>query len=87
MCLFSIFSVPSKSAIVLATFNILLNILLILGTLLTILIGEHYIQNRKYFKGEFFSILLFALTLSPSFSYAIFNKSLLSISNLQYFSH
>lgn len=43
------------------TFSNFFNILLILGTLLTILIGEHYIQNRKYFKGEFFSILLFAL--------------------------
>ena len=28
---------------------------------MTILIGEHYLQHRSYFKGEFFSILLFAL--------------------------
>ena len=43
------------------TFSNFFNILLILGTLLTILIGEHYIEYRKYFKGEFFSIILFAL--------------------------
>ena len=43
------------------TFSNFFNILLILGTLLTILIGEHYLQHRSYFKGEFFSILLFAL--------------------------
>src|SRR5574344_1508742 len=29
--------------------------------ILIILIGEHYLQHRSYFKGEFFSILLFAL--------------------------
>ena len=43
------------------TFSNLFNILLIAGTLLTLLIGEHYFQHRSYFKGEFFSILLFAL--------------------------
>ena len=43
------------------TFSNFFNILLILGTLLTLLIGEHYLQHRSYFKGEFFSILLFAL--------------------------
>ena len=43
------------------TFSNFFNILLILGTLLTILICEHYLQHRSYFKGEFFSILLFAL--------------------------
>lgn len=43
------------------TFSNFFNILLILGTLLTILIGEHYLQHRSYFKGEFFAILLFAL--------------------------
>jgi len=43
------------------TFSNFFNILLILGTLLTLLIGEHYFQHRSYFKGEFFSILLFAL--------------------------
>ena len=43
------------------TFSNFFNILLISGTLLTILIGEHYFQHRSYFKGEFFSILLFAL--------------------------
>ena len=43
------------------TFSDFFNILLISGTLLTILIGEHYFVDRKYFKGEFFSILLFAL--------------------------
>ncbi len=43
------------------TFSNFFNILLITGTLLTLLIGEHYFQHRSYFKGEFFSILLFAL--------------------------
>lgn len=43
------------------TFSNFFNILLISGTILTILIGEHYFQHRSYFKGEFFSILLFAL--------------------------
>ena len=43
------------------TYSNFFNILLIAGTLLTLLIGEHYFQHREYFKGEFFSILLFAL--------------------------
>ncbi|MDN5060329.1 NADH-quinone oxidoreductase subunit N [Aliarcobacter butzleri] len=43
------------------SFSNFFNILLIAGTLLTLLIGEHYFQHRSYFKGEFFSILLFAL--------------------------
>jgi len=43
------------------TFSNFFNILMIFGTLMTILIGEHYLQHRSYFKGEFFSILLFAL--------------------------
>ncbi|MCT7646998.1 NADH-quinone oxidoreductase subunit N [Aliarcobacter butzleri] len=43
------------------SFSNFFNILLIAGTLLTLLIGEHYFQHRNYFKGEFFSILLFAL--------------------------
>ena len=43
------------------TFSNFFSILLITGTLLTLLIGEHYFQHRSYFKGEFFSILLFAL--------------------------
>ena len=36
-------------------------VLLIFGTLLVVLIGEHYFKEHKYFKGEFFSILMFAL--------------------------
>jgi len=43
------------------SFSNFFNILLIGGTLLTLLIGENYFQSRSYFKGEFFSILLFAL--------------------------
>ncbi|WP_323593307.1 NADH-quinone oxidoreductase subunit N [Aliarcobacter butzleri] len=43
------------------SFSNFFNILLIAGTLLTLLVGEHYFQHRSYFKGEFFSILLFAL--------------------------
>ncbi len=43
------------------SFSNFFNVLLIAGTILTLLIGEHYFQHRSYFKGEFFSILLFAL--------------------------
>ena len=43
------------------TFSNFFYVLLILGTLLTVLIGEHYFQDRVYFKGEFFAILMFAL--------------------------
>ncbi|WP_424689070.1 NADH-quinone oxidoreductase subunit N [Halarcobacter ebronensis] len=43
------------------SFSNFFNILLILGTLLTLLIGENYFRSKEYFKGEFFSILLFAL--------------------------
>ena len=43
------------------SFSNFFNILLIAGTLLTLLIGEHYFLHRSYFKGEFFCILLFAL--------------------------
>jgi len=43
------------------SFSNFFNIMLIAGTLLTLLIGEHYFQHRSYFKGEFFSLLLFAL--------------------------
>lgn len=37
------------------------NLLLIAGTLLVILIGEHYFQDHPYFKGEFFALIMFAL--------------------------
>lgn len=50
-----------NSVLIFDTFSNFFNILLIAGTLLTLLIGEHYFQHRSYFKGEFFSILLFAL--------------------------
>lgn len=50
-----------NSVLIFDTFSNFFDILLILGTLLTLLIGEHYFQHRSYFKGEFFSILLFAL--------------------------
>ena len=43
------------------SFSNYFNILLILGTILTLLIGEHYFRHRSYFQGEFFSILLFSL--------------------------
>ncbi|MFK2824020.1 NADH-quinone oxidoreductase subunit N [Malaciobacter sp. WC5094] len=49
------------NSLIFDSFSNFFNILLISGTLLTILIGEHYFQHRSYFKGEFFSILLFAL--------------------------
>ena len=50
-----------NSVLIFDTFSNFFDILLIFGTLLTLLIGEHYFQHRSYFKGEFFSILLFAL--------------------------
>ena len=50
-----------NNVLIFDTFSNYFNILLILGTLLTILIGEHYFLHRSYFKGEFFSILMFAL--------------------------
>lgn len=43
------------------TFSNFFNTMLIFGTLLTILVGENYFRNRDYFKGEFFSLILFAL--------------------------
>lgn len=55
------FSDLTNNVLIFDTFSNYFNILLILGTLLTLLIGEHYFQHRAYFKGEFFSILLFAL--------------------------
>lgn len=50
-----------NNVLIFDTFSNFFNVLLILGTILTLLIGEHYFQHRSYFKGEFFSILLFAL--------------------------
>ncbi len=50
-----------NNVLIFDTFSNYFNILLILGTLLTLLIGEHYFLHRSYFKGEFFSILLFSL--------------------------
>jgi len=50
-----------NNVLIFDTFSNFFYVLLILGTLLTLLIGEHYFQHRTYFKGEFFSILLFAL--------------------------
>jgi NADH-quinone oxidoreductase subunit N len=43
------------------TFSNFFNTMLIFGTLLTVLIGESYFRNRDYFKGEFFSLILFSL--------------------------
>ncbi len=50
-----------NNVLIFDSFSNFFNLLLILGTLLTLLIGEHYFQSRNYFKGEFFSILLFSL--------------------------
>ncbi|PPK61631.1 NADH dehydrogenase subunit N [Malaciobacter marinus] len=50
-----------NNVLIFDSFSNFFTILLILGTLLTILIGEHYFLHRKYFKGEFFTILMFAL--------------------------
>jgi len=50
-----------NNVLIFDTFSNYFDILLILGTILTLLIGEHYFQHRAFFKGEFFSILLFSL--------------------------
>lgn len=50
-----------NNVLIFDSFSNFFNLLLIAGTILTLLIGEHYFQHRSYFKGEFFSILLFAL--------------------------
>ncbi len=50
-----------NNVLIFDSFSNFFNVLLIGGTLLTLLIGENYFQSRSYFKGEFFSILLFAL--------------------------
>ncbi|NQY20170.1 MAG: NADH-quinone oxidoreductase subunit N [Campylobacteraceae bacterium] len=50
-----------NNTLIFDSFSNFFHVLLITGTLLTILIGEHYFQHNKYFKGEFFSILMFAL--------------------------
>lgn len=50
-----------NNVVIFDSFSNFFSLLLIGGTLLTILIGEHYFLHRKYFKGEFFTILMFAL--------------------------
>ena len=55
------FSEVINNVLIFDSFSNYFNILLILGTILTLLIGEHYFQHRSFFKGEFFSILMFAL--------------------------
>ncbi|WP_419765820.1 MAG: NADH-quinone oxidoreductase subunit N [Arcobacter sp.] len=50
-----------NNALVFDTYANFFGVLLISGTLLIVLIGEHYFYEHSYFKGEFFSILLFAL--------------------------
>jgi NADH-quinone oxidoreductase subunit N len=43
------------------TYSNFFNLALIFGTLLIILIGEHYAQERSFITGEFFCMILFAL--------------------------
>jgi NADH-quinone oxidoreductase subunit N len=50
-----------NNIIVFDTFANFFNIILLFGGLLVILIGEHYCKKYSYFKGEFYSILLFAI--------------------------
>lgn len=50
-----------NNVIIFDTYSNFFNVLLISGTLLTVLIGEHYYQTKSFFKGEFFSVLMFAL--------------------------
>jgi NADH-quinone oxidoreductase subunit N len=49
------------NALIFDTYSNFFSFLLIAGTLLVILIGEHYFQDHKYFKGEFFAVIMFAL--------------------------
>ncbi len=50
-----------NNVLIFDTYANFFNLLLIAGTLLVILIGEHYFQDHAYFKGEFFAIIMFAL--------------------------
>ncbi|MGB9801331.1 MAG: NADH-quinone oxidoreductase subunit N [Arcobacter sp.] len=50
-----------NNALVFDTYANFFGVLLIFGTLLIVLIGEHYFYDHSYFKGEFFSVLMFAL--------------------------
>jgi len=50
-----------NNVLIFDSFSNFFSVMLIFGTLITLLIGEHYFQTKSYFKGEFFSILLFAL--------------------------
>lgn len=50
-----------NNVLIFDTFSNFFHVLLIFGTLMIVLIGEHYFNEHKYFKGEFFSILMFSL--------------------------
>lgn len=50
-----------NNILIIDSFSIFFNSLLIFGTLLTVLIGEKYYEKNSYFKGEFFALILFAL--------------------------
>ncbi len=50
-----------NNVLIFDTYSNFFHVLLIFGTLLVVLIGEHYFQEHSYFKGEFFSVLMFAL--------------------------
>lgn len=50
-----------NNVLIFDTYSNFFSFLLIAGTLLVILIGEHYFQEHDYFKGEFFSIIMFSL--------------------------
>jgi len=50
-----------SSAIIVDTFSDYFSTILILGAILTILIGLHYLERRKRFSAEFFSLFLFSV--------------------------
>lgn len=50
-----------NNVVIFDTYANFFNLLLIAGTLLVVLIGEHYFQEHSFFKGEFFAIIMFAL--------------------------
>lgn len=58
---FEIYPSIFNGALIADTFSSYFNSILILGAILTILLGNHYFQIHKKYTGEFFSILLFSV--------------------------
>lgn len=56
------FAETFNKMIVVDTYSDYFSVFLILGGILTMLIGLHYFENHDYFKVEFFSLFLFSLS-------------------------